>query len=166
MATHQAHTDFVTDLAVETGKQCLLSVSGDGCLSVLDLRANKVSHQFCSVVWEDLRLKLFAACQNVTARIGQRIGQRTDSRMQEVTQCLEQRRCTACLAGVRADGVLRSAVTLSLYPKLLLVSDAATLACVEWEILIVIPSSNLQQDTHECLSSPHIITCKVTQGCL
>ncbi|KAK9804016.1 hypothetical protein WJX73_001515 [Symbiochloris irregularis] len=42
VACHQAHTDFVTDVAVEAGKQCMLSVGADGCLSVLDLRANKV----------------------------------------------------------------------------------------------------------------------------
>lgn len=49
-ATHQAHTDFVTDLAVEPGKLCLLSVSGDGCLSVLDLRANKVKQGFLNTL--------------------------------------------------------------------------------------------------------------------
>ena len=38
----QAHTDFVADLTMEERRQCLLSVSGDGTLCVLDLRTNKV----------------------------------------------------------------------------------------------------------------------------
>ena len=38
-----AHTDYVADLALAAGEQCLLAVSGDGTLSVTDLRTGKAS---------------------------------------------------------------------------------------------------------------------------
>ena len=37
-----AHTDYITDLSLHPGEACLLAVSGDGTLSVNDLRKNKV----------------------------------------------------------------------------------------------------------------------------
>ena len=39
----EAHTDYVADLALASGEQCLLAVSGDGTLSVTDLRTGKAS---------------------------------------------------------------------------------------------------------------------------
>ncbi len=36
------HSDYVADLALAAHEQCLLAVSGDGTLSVTDLRAGKV----------------------------------------------------------------------------------------------------------------------------
>ena len=41
-AQFSAHTDYITDLSLHSGEECLLAVSGDGTLSVNDLRKNKV----------------------------------------------------------------------------------------------------------------------------
>ena len=40
--SEQAHRDFVSDMVFESRRQSLLSVSGDGTLSVFDLRSSKV----------------------------------------------------------------------------------------------------------------------------
>lgn len=42
VASFDAHDDFVTDMSLHEREGCLLSVSGDGTLSVIDLRTNKV----------------------------------------------------------------------------------------------------------------------------
>jgi len=41
-ASFEAHTDFVSDMVLHEREQCLVAVSGDGTLTVNDLRANKV----------------------------------------------------------------------------------------------------------------------------
>ena len=38
----QAHTDFVSDMVLHEREQCLIAVSGDGMLTVNDLRTGKV----------------------------------------------------------------------------------------------------------------------------
>lgn len=38
----EAHTDYVSDLCLHEPEACLLSVSGDGTLAVLDVRRMKV----------------------------------------------------------------------------------------------------------------------------
>ncbi|KAK9832054.1 hypothetical protein WJX81_002755 [Elliptochloris bilobata] len=38
----EVHSDYVADMALAAGEQCLLAVSGDGTLSVTDLRTGKV----------------------------------------------------------------------------------------------------------------------------
>eukprot|EP00891_Asterochloris_glomerata_P008612 jgi/Astpho2/8612/e_gw1.00126.35.1_t len=45
IAALQAHTDFVADLALHQQEHCLLSVSGAGTLSVVDLRTRKIRAQ-------------------------------------------------------------------------------------------------------------------------
>jgi hypothetical protein len=42
VASFEAHDDFVSDMSLHDRESCLLSVSGDGTLAVIDLRANKV----------------------------------------------------------------------------------------------------------------------------
>lgn len=42
VASFDAHQEFVSDLALHDQDHCLLSVSGDGTLSVIDLKLNKV----------------------------------------------------------------------------------------------------------------------------
>ena len=44
-ASFEAHTDFVSDMVLHDREQCLVAVSGDGTLTVSDLRTNKV--YFC-----------------------------------------------------------------------------------------------------------------------
>jgi WD40 repeat protein len=46
-ASFEAHTDFVSDMVLHEREQCLVAVSGDGTLTVNDLRTNKVF--FCLV---------------------------------------------------------------------------------------------------------------------
>ena len=46
VAAHSQHSDFVSDLAHAEGKRALLATSGDGTLSVMDLRSSKVSRCF------------------------------------------------------------------------------------------------------------------------
>jgi WD40 repeat protein len=41
-ASFEAHTDFVSDMVLHEREQCLVAVSGDGTLTVNDLRTNKV----------------------------------------------------------------------------------------------------------------------------
>ena len=41
-SSFEVHTDFVSDLVYHEREQCLIAVSGDGTLSVNDLRTNKV----------------------------------------------------------------------------------------------------------------------------
>ena len=50
IAALQAHTDFVADLALHQQEHCLLSVSGAGTLSVVDLRTRKVGQAAHSMV--------------------------------------------------------------------------------------------------------------------
>ena len=38
----EAHTDFVSDMVLHEREQCLIAVSGDGTLTVNDLRTGKV----------------------------------------------------------------------------------------------------------------------------
>ena len=38
----QAHSDFISDLTLHEAEQCLVAVSGDGSLSLNDLKAHKV----------------------------------------------------------------------------------------------------------------------------
>ncbi|DBA90662.1 hypothetical protein WJX77_010677 [Trebouxia sp. C0004] len=44
-ATFEAHTDFVSDMVLHEREQCLVAVSGDGTLTVNDLRTNKIRAQ-------------------------------------------------------------------------------------------------------------------------
>lgn len=37
-----AHTDYISDVAVSESDSALLAVSGDGCLSINDMKAGKV----------------------------------------------------------------------------------------------------------------------------
>lgn len=46
-ASFEAHTDFVSDMVLHDREQCLVAVSGDGTLTVNDLRTNKV--YFCVI---------------------------------------------------------------------------------------------------------------------
>ena len=41
-----SHSDFITDMTHHGAESCLLAVSGDGTLSVNDLRTNKVCSWF------------------------------------------------------------------------------------------------------------------------
>ncbi|KAK9842365.1 hypothetical protein WJX84_000209 [Apatococcus fuscideae] len=41
-SSHAVHSEFVSDMAKHPREQCLVSVSGDGTLAVLDLRKNKL----------------------------------------------------------------------------------------------------------------------------
>lgn len=42
-SSFEAHSDFVSDMVYHEREQCLIAVSGDGTLSVNDLRTNKAS---------------------------------------------------------------------------------------------------------------------------
>ena len=48
VASWEPHSDFVSDLALHEREDCLLSVSGDGTLAVIDLRTRKVRGSFGS----------------------------------------------------------------------------------------------------------------------
>ena len=41
-SSQDVHSEFVSDMATHDREQCIVSVSGDGTLAVLDLRKNKV----------------------------------------------------------------------------------------------------------------------------
>lgn len=45
-SSFEVHSDFVSDMVYHEREQCLIAVSGDGTLSVNDLRTNKASLAF------------------------------------------------------------------------------------------------------------------------
>ena len=55
-AEFRAHSDFVSDLKVHDAEYCLVSTSGDGSLSLIDLKTQKV----CSDTSQQASLRLLA----------------------------------------------------------------------------------------------------------